>query len=355
MLGGCASRGSQRPVSPKDAEIAEVHLQAAEAMLRRGNPELALRRVLKALKHDPGNARAYMEAARIYAANGQPGLARKHYAKALSLAPGDPAVVNDYARFLCEQGTTDEGERLFLTLAEDKDPHLRAVAFTNAGLCVLRIPDPDRAAQYFRAAVEADPALATAHYQLARIYFQKQRHPQAQRAIRDYFAYAQPSPKALLLGMQIAEKAGDNEALERYGEQLLKQFPGSAQGREAARMLGARLGIPTTASHAGQPTKLRKAVWIMTLPPDHYTIRLLETPNERAMGFIARTFPLPEPMAYYPARRSQGRQYVLVYGDFATRNAAQRALNGLPEDLKALKPRITRVAQVQAEVQQGSL
>ena len=353
VLGGCASTGGPR-VSPKDADIARVHLQAAEEMLQRGNPELALRRVLKALEYDPTNPRAYMEAGRIYAANRQPGLARKYYLKALELAPDDPAVVNDYGRFLCQQGSTAEGERLFLRLAEDPEPHLRAVAFANAGLSALRIPDADRAAQYFRAAVEADPTLAVAYYQLARIYFDKQRYPQAQRAIRSYFEYAAPTPKALLLAMRIADKNGDNAAFERYGEQLLKDFAGTAQGREAARLLGTRLGVPSSANPARHPAKLQREVWIMALPPDHYTLRLLETPNERAMGFIARAFPLPETMAYYRKNRSGGPQYVLIYGDFATRNAAQRALNGLPKDLKALKPRITRVAHVQAEIQQSA-
>lgn len=353
LLGGCASTGP-RTASPKDTEIAKVHLKAAQQMLRQGNPELALRRVLKALEHDPGNPRAYMQAGRIYAANGQPGLARKYYAKALELAPGDPAVVNDYARFLCEQGDTAEGERLFLGLTERPEPRIRAVAFANAGLCMLRIPDPDRAAQYFRAAVEADPTLASAHYQLARIYYRKGRYPQAQRALRQYFAYAKPSPKALLLGMRIAEKTGDQEAFQRYGEQILKEFPGTEQGREAARLLGARLGVGTTAAPTDRPARLQRALWIMARPPEHYTIRLLETPNERAMGFIARAFPLGEPLAYYETVGTEGRLYVLVYGDFVTRNAAQRALNRLPQDLKALEPRITRMARVQAEIQRAA-
>ncbi len=350
LLGGCSTTGPT--VSPKDAGIAEVHLRAAEEMLRQGNPELALRRVQQALKHDPTNPRAYMEAGRIYAANDQPGLARKYYAKALELAPDDPAVINDYARFLCQHGETTEGERLFLTLGEAADPRLRAVAFANAGLCVSRIPDTERAAQYFRAAVEADPGLATAYYQLARIYFDKGRYPQAERAIRKYFAYAKPAPKALLLGMRIAEKTGDDEAFQRYGEQMLEDFPGTTQGREAARMLGAHLGVSTTDNPSSRPAHLQREVWLMARPPDHYTIQLLETPNERAMGFIARAFPLAETLAYYRIRGSEGTRYVLVYGDFATRNAAQRALNKLPNDLKALKPHITRMAHIQAQIQQ---
>ena len=90
----------------------------------------------------------------------------------------------------------------------------------------------------------------------------------------------------------------------------------------------------------------------MARPPDHFTIKLLETPNERAMGFVARAFTLTEPLAYYRHRSGEGALYTLIYGDFTTRNAAQRALNGLPDDLKALKPRITRLANIQAEIQE---
>ncbi len=358
LLAGCA--GHQEKPTPEQSppSPAQLNVRAARELLAQGHEEAALNKVRLALQLDPELADAYQVAGHIYEQSAQPQLAEKYYRRALQLAPTDLRKRNDYGQYLCRQGRFDQAEIQFLKAAETQHPRARAIAYTNAGLCALRIPDLDRAAQYFRAALEADPAMDVAYYQLARINYQKHRYPQARRNLKSYLRTASPTPKALLLGMRIERALGDRSAFERYARMLQERFPESQEAQSAVGLINEAQAqgwdrAPTGGPSAGERAPLLREEWIIARHPTHYTIQLLSSDNEQAMDYVRDHYTLNGELAYFAAQDRNGRRYVLLYGDYPDREGAQRALADLPPRLLRNRPAVRPFGEIQRAIMEG--
>lgn len=229
LLFACAGKETKPPVNEAPVITPEVNVKAAMQHLREGNPQQALKKVLLALNEDPEYIAAYSVAGQIYESYGQPELAEKYLRRAIELAPQSASVYIDFGKFLCNQQRFDEAEENFLIAAARKEDRAAEVGYTNAGLCAMKIPDLDRAAQYFRAALDEDPKMAVPYYQLARINFEKQRYPQAQRYLQSFSLYGAHTAKSLWLGINIEQTLGNTQKRQQYITMLKERFPDSEE------------------------------------------------------------------------------------------------------------------------------
>jgi type IV pilus assembly protein PilF len=363
LLAGCA--GPQEKPAPERPSPAGLNVRSAEELLAQGHVELALNKVRLALQLDPELAGAYETAGRIYERSDQPELAEKYYRRALQLEPTDLRARNDYGKYLCRQGRFDQAEIQFLKASESRDPRASAIAYTNAGLCALRIPDPDRGAQYLRAALEADPDMEVAYYQLAQINYQKGRYPQARRNLQSYLRSGKPTPKALLLGMRIERSLGDRSRFEQHARMLQEQFPESAEAQTAVGLVNEaqtegwnRSSVAGGARGGGQPPggsqrPLLREEWIIARHPTHYTIQLLSSQNEQAMDYVQDHYALGGELAYFSTKDRGETRYVLVYGDYPDRGRAERALADLPPRLLRNQPVVRAFGEIQRSIMDG--
>lgn len=357
LMVGCASVQDK----PEPTKTAELNVASAESLLRQGHPDQALKKVLQALQENPQLPSAYKVAALIYQQSGQPDLAEKYFARAMALAPQDPSVLINYGKFLCERRDFKPAEERFLAAASHASTQrVRAIAYANAGLCVLRIPDHDRAAQYFRAALEADPDLPVAYYQLAHINFEKRRYPQARRNLQSYLKRGKHTPKTLLLALRIERALGDQAQFDYYAQTLQSRFPDSQQAREALELSPApkaRQSRPlepdtgTLSLLLEDKRPLEREPWLLAQDPANHTIQLLSSQNERAMDYLYEHATLNEQMAYYASRRHGAIWYTLVYGSFDTAEQAHDALAALPDELQRTKPWVRGFAGIQDAIQ----
>jgi type IV pilus assembly protein PilF len=227
-----ACAGPNKKLSEEQPQLqAEITVREAMRYLKQGNPEQALNSVLVALQLDPELPSAYNAAGLIYEKYSQPELAEKYFTRALALDPNYLAAQNNYGKFLCNQRRFIEAEKQFLGVAKVQDGQIAAAAYVNAGLCALKIPDIDRAAQYFRAARDANPRMPQLYYQLASIYYQKERYPQAHRNLQTYLKFGAHTPKSLLLGAQIERALGNTDMENNYARLLQEKFPNSEEAR----------------------------------------------------------------------------------------------------------------------------
>jgi type IV pilus assembly protein PilF len=229
LLLGCAGKEIKPPADKASVDTAEVNVKAAVQYLQEGNPQQALSKVLVALNDNPEYVPAYSVAGRIYESYGQPKLAEKYLRRAIELAPQSASGYLDYGKFLCNQQRFKEAEENFLIATTRKEDRAAEVGYTNAGLCAMKIPDLDRSAQYFRAALEANPKMAVPYYQLARINFEKQRYPQAQRYLQSFAFYGDHTPKSLWLGISIERALGNTQKRQQYMKLLRDRFPNSEE------------------------------------------------------------------------------------------------------------------------------
>ena len=79
--------------------------------------------------------------------------------------------------------------------------------------------------------------------------------------------------------------------------------------------------------------------WLLQQPPGNYSLQLLGTRNQPAIiDYIRRNKLSPEQTAYYRGSFKGGEWYVLMYGNFLSRQAALEARADLPVKVRKEKP-----------------
>ena len=237
LLIACAPQ-TQRPVTEIQPERINTLISNSLAYALRGSYPQAETTIQKALTIDPNSIDANNVAGLIYAKTNRPKLAVQHFRKALSKAPNDSSTLNNYGNFLCDAGSLNQAEQIFLRAATHSSNTNPEIAYTNAGLCAIRIPDADKAANYFKTALDFKENNSIALYQLAQINFAKKRGVPALQRLRSYAKYAQHSPKTLRLGIEISRLLKDKETEINYFNLLQTQFPSSEEYQWAVTTMG---------------------------------------------------------------------------------------------------------------------
>ncbi len=225
-LAGCAST-PQSQFGSRPQEAAQLNAQLGAQYLRNGRLQLAKSKLDKALQQDPDNADAHAVYALLNMRLDQPEQARDHFETALDLRSGDPQILNNYGTFLCDQGDFQAGIDSFLKAAENPLYETPSYAHANAGRCAMRADELDEAQSHLRRAIELDPRLASALYDLARLEFQRGRLERARNYIERYHEVATPAPESLWLASRVERALGNRSSADEYGERLLRDFPDS--------------------------------------------------------------------------------------------------------------------------------
>lgn len=216
-------------VSPIQA--AEVNTRLGIGYMRRGKYELAVDKLETAVEHDPEHVPAHLTLALLYDRIGAPERAGAHYRRAARLAPNDGATQNSYGTHLCRIGKLEEAVERFLKATEDPFYDTPEVAWTNAGACARRIPDPARAEEYLRRALELRPDFPDALYHMADLSFQQGNAFQARAFLQRYESAVGHEAGSLLLGYRIESALGNAEMAAEYAETLRRQYPQSNEAK----------------------------------------------------------------------------------------------------------------------------
>lgn len=232
IAAGCASSPSDRQFDAQMDKASDVNTQLGAQYLRTGNLQLAKKKLDKALRQNSDNADAHATYALLDMRLGKPDDARDHFERALDSEPDNPQLLNNYGTFLCQQGDHEQGIRYFLKAADNPLYQTPAYAYANAGRCAMQADQPQKARGYLRQALEADPRMGSALFDLAQLELQLGRPATAERYIKRYHNVATPAADSLWLGIRIARRLDDERMAREYGRQLLRDFPDSRQADE---------------------------------------------------------------------------------------------------------------------------
>jgi len=227
LVTGCTSTGGPMPSDPKHA--AELNARLGLAYMEQGENEQAMAKLKHALKLNPDSAPAHHYIAELYKKLGKNREAEEHYRKALSLTPSNPMLLNNYGVFLCRLGRLDEARDNFLDAAKQPFYKTPEVAYNNAGLCALEVPDTAKAEEYFRAALHANPNMADALYEMADLKFKQQQYLSARAFLQRYMDVAPPAAPVLWLGVRVERRLGDQASAAKYAKLLQEKFPTSEE------------------------------------------------------------------------------------------------------------------------------
>jgi type IV pilus assembly protein PilF len=231
LLGACSSKQARQDQENK-TRVARTNTELGIGYLQQGERKLAIEKLQKAVEADPDYAPAQHSLALAYQEFGQLELAEKHYRAALKLQPGDGAINNNFGAYLCGQNRFDEADEHFRSALRDPTYRTPQAALENAGLCVLRKPDIDKAEQYLRQALKVDSALPGALLGMARVSFERNQTLNTRAWLQRYEAVGVLPPSGLLIGVQVERRLGDNEAALRYATQLNSRYPDSVEAQQ---------------------------------------------------------------------------------------------------------------------------
>jgi len=234
LLAGCASQ--QQQVGEQESntrERARIHTELGAGYFAQKKMAIALEEFTEATQIDPSYPMAYTGLGLVYGALKEDSKAEANFKKALQLDPNSSEAHNNYGTFLCSRDRVDESITQFLDAVKNPLYTTPEAAYLNAGVCSLKKKDVANAELYLKKALQIQPLMHAAAYQLATIEFGKGNYPQ----VRDYLRYAladNPSPEVLWLGIRTERQLGGKDAEASYALELRRKFPNSEEAQALA-------------------------------------------------------------------------------------------------------------------------
>lgn len=242
LLGGCAgSPPSQDNYSgtgvvgneSSERHRARIHTDLGAGYYAQRQMAVALEEFSTAIQIDPGYAQAHNGLGLVYSTLREDDKAEASFRRALQLDSGNSESHNNYGTFLCSRNRVDESIKEFLAALKNPLYPTPESAWMNAGICAMKKGDDKNAETYLQNALQAQPGLRNANYQLASLYFQRGDYALANKYIQQTLQGNDPTPDMVLLGLRIARAVGDRNAEASLGMLLRNKFPNSVQAKAA--------------------------------------------------------------------------------------------------------------------------
>jgi type IV pilus assembly protein PilF len=239
LVSACASQQTDDPDEKSDSRrAAESNTSLGLEYMERGQYEVALGKLKKAVREDPGYAPAHTVMAVLYERIGEFSLAGKSYQKAYEADPANGDVNNNYGVYLCKSGEVSKAMGHFLKALDDPFYVSPSVALTNAGACKVGDGDLAEADNYLRRALRIEPDFPDALLAMANLKFQELNYLSARAFMQRYEAAASHDAESLLLAYKIETASRDSKNANRYKIMLESHFPESEQTKEVRRLSG---------------------------------------------------------------------------------------------------------------------
>ncbi|MFQ5759872.1 MAG: type IV pilus biogenesis/stability protein PilW [Acidiferrobacterales bacterium] len=236
LLMGCASSQERKALQARKDNVVILNTQLAAAYLQRGQPEIALHNISKALALAPNDSQANNVMALLQWRLKENDAAERHFRRALKSQPDNSEARNNYGAFLCERGEVDKAVKQFELALADPLYTTPAQANLNAGLCLMKKPAPVAAESYFREVLKLDPKRKEALYQMAKISYDSGETYSARGFIQRFFEIANDTPSSLLLAVRIEGKLRAKDAEASYALRLRGKFPDSPEAQELRKL-----------------------------------------------------------------------------------------------------------------------
>lgn len=236
LLTGCASTQTVEgdAVSAK-RKAAESNTSLGLEYMNRGQYEVALGKLKKALRSDPEYAPAHTVTAVLYERLGEDSLAGKHYEKAFEADPSNGDVNNNIGVYLCKKGNDAKAMEHFRRALDDPFYGSPAVAMTNAGACAMISGDAVMADDYLRRALKTDPNFPDALITMAKLNFQEGNYLKSRAFLQRYESVAEHEAESLLLAYKVEMASSDPRSAYKYKLLLETNFSDTPQAQEVRR------------------------------------------------------------------------------------------------------------------------
>lgn len=213
-----------------DDKALELSIMLARQYIRDRNWDAAKRHLKLALDMDKSSAEVYEAKALVFQNTGEIALAEENYKKALKIDRKYSRGRNNFGAFLYQQRRFEEAAKQLEIVVKDTFYENRPVAFENLGRCYVQLNQLEKAEKVYRRAHLMSRDSVRLSFALAELYFKLEDYPQSQNFYDDYRRLvSRQSPEALWLGIRLATKFEDQDALSSYVLALKNLYPKSQQ------------------------------------------------------------------------------------------------------------------------------
>jgi type IV pilus assembly protein PilF len=198
-LGACSSNNETQTSGTNNGannpEASQINVRLGLGYLQQGNYPRAKEKLLLASQQN-ASAQSYGALAYYYEQTHENQLAANYYQKAIALNPKTGAPHNNYGAYLCRTGDYSAGEQQFQIAVADPKYINSASAYENAGFCALLVPDKAKAEMYLKKALQQNPRLPKALYELAQLNYEQKNDQQAKIYLDQYSKIKDKSPQS---------------------------------------------------------------------------------------------------------------------------------------------------------------
>ena len=215
---------------PSKEEAIRTRVELARRYIGEGNWEDAKRNLKIAAEINPNAANVYEAFALVYQSTGEYELAEENFKKAIELRKPFSRARNNYAAFLYSQGRYQEAEEQLEVVIKDTLYESRPQAFINLGLSRVQLDDFEGAREALTRALTMDRTNRLAIIELAHVEFELGDWRSAERHLGIYKTLVRrQSPRALWLGIRLANELGDENAQASRSLALRNMYPESGE------------------------------------------------------------------------------------------------------------------------------
>lgn len=233
LLVGCSTSPSRNSEQSAALKAAELNTQLGIEYMSRGQYEIALEKLKKAVASDKDYAPGHTMLGVLYETIGELDQAGKSYREALSADPDNGDINNNYGSYLCRTGSGADAYKYFDAALEDPFYQTPEVAMANAGSCALAKNNLGLAEAYLRKSLAYDPDFPAALISMASVMFDRQDFLRARAFVQRYETVAPMSAESLLLGYRVENRLNNPAEARKYRDELMQRFPASPEARKA--------------------------------------------------------------------------------------------------------------------------
>lgn len=236
VLAGCAGKGEIRetraPVEADVGRIAGARLELAGLYLGRGQHDIALAEVQRALAAKPDLPEAYNLQGLIHAARGDATAADASFQRALQMAPRDGGTLHNYGWFMCQQRRFADAEKQFeAALAEPQYRDIQRTLLAQ-GVCQARAGRWAEAERTLGRSLQLDPSNPVIAFNLSDVLLHRGELERARFYIGRVNAQPeQTNAQSLWLAARIERRLGNVQALQDIGRKLVERYPDSNEAQ----------------------------------------------------------------------------------------------------------------------------
>jgi type IV pilus assembly protein PilF len=230
LLAGCATQSNNPKELSQKRDSARIHTELGAGYFQQGQIAIALEEFSEASSIDPSYPLAHNGLGLVYSALGEDAKADASFKRAISLDPTNSESRNNYGTFLCSRNRIDESITQFMEAVKNPLYTTKDIAYLNAGLCSLRKDNIDGAENFFQKALQVQPLMHRASYELALIQFNRKKFGLAREYLQTPLV-GNPTAEVLWLAIRVERQLGDRDAEASYSLALRRNYPNSEQAK----------------------------------------------------------------------------------------------------------------------------